>query len=69
LEIKSGADYRSHAALDAMMKVRDFALEEARVYGDFSNVEAGCVSYYPIYALMFLLNDMLPERMVYPLPV
>jgi len=69
LEIKSGADYKSHAALDAMMKVRDFALEEARVYGDFPAVEAGCVSYYPIYALMYLLNDVLPERMVYPLPV
>ena len=65
LEIKSGADYKRHVALDNMMKVPEFHLKRANVYCPSGDIEPGAVSYYPIYALMFLSHDPVPEEMIY----
>lgn len=67
LEIKSGADYKKHTALDNMMKVPDFALRKATVYSKYPKVESGEVDYLPIYALMFTNHDRLPGESIFKL--
>ena len=65
LEIKSGADYKRHVALDNMMKVSEFQLKKANVYCPSGDIEPGAVSYYPIYALMFMKHDVIAAEMIY----
>lgn len=67
LEIKSGADYHKHAALNNMMQVQDYALEKAIVYSSYNEVKPGRQTYLPIYALSFLHHDNLPDNLIYKL--
>lgn len=67
VEVKSGSDYRSHAALDNMMSVSDYGLSRAIVYTAHNEIENGPVAYFPIYALMLLGHDSLPDGAVYKL--
>ena len=68
LEVKSGSGYKSHAALDNMMAVPDYGLENAVVYNTQGEIEdSDRVAYLPIYALMFLSHDALPTSAVYKL--
>lgn len=67
IEVKSGSDYKSHAALGNMMSVSDYGLSRAAVYTASNEIEDGPVAYFPIYALMFLEHDSLPEGAVYRL--
>ena len=67
IEVKSGSDYKSHAALDNMMKVADYGLERAVVCSAHNEIESGRISYLPIYALMFVGRDLLPKDAVYRL--
>ena len=65
IEIKSGKDYQRHAALDNVMENRDYAIPTAFVFQN-DNVRAdGRVVYLPIYMLMFLQKEQLPESMIY----
>lgn len=66
IEAKSGRDYDLHAALDNMLAEPQFRLEKAYVL----NGQCACsvsdkVTYLPIYALMFLKRNPLPERLIY----
>ena len=68
LEVKSGSGYKAHAALDNMMAVPDYGLENAVVYNTQGRIEdLGRVACLPIYALMFLSRDALPANAVYKL--
>ena len=69
IEVKSGSDYRQHAALDNMMGVPDYGLAQAAVYTVHNEIGGDRVSYQPIYALMFLEHDSLPKDAVYRLDV
>lgn len=65
IEIKSGKDYHRHAALDNVMENRDYAIPTAFVFQN-DNVRAdGRIVYLPIYMLMFLQKEQLPESMIY----
>ena len=65
IEIKSGKDYQRHAALDNVMKNRDYAIPTAFVFQN-DNVRAdGRIVYLPIYMLMFLQKEQLQESMIY----
>jgi len=65
IEIKSGKDYQRHAALDNVMENRDYAIPTAFVFQN-DNVRAdGRIVYLPIYMLMFLQKEQLPESMIY----
>ena len=67
IEIKSGKDYQRHAALDNVMENRDYAIPTAFVFQN-DNVRAdGRVVYLPIYMLMFLQKEQIPESMIYKL--
>ena len=67
LEVKSGSGYKSHAALDNMMSVSDYGLSRAVVYTSHKEIEDGPVAYFPIYALMLLEHDSLPDGSVFRL--
>lgn len=63
IEVKSGKSYKTHASLDEMMEVREYALERAIVVSN-ANCSQGVdarVRYLPVYYLMFLDHDGLPE--------
>ena len=69
IEVKSGSDFRRHAALDNMMGIPDYGLVQAAVYTAHNEIGGDRVSYQPIYALMFLEHDSLPKDAVYRLDV
>ena len=53
IEIKSGKDYKKHAALDKALKVKEWALEQGIVFCS-GNIEAiGQILYLPWYMAMF----------------
>lgn len=54
VEVKSGNDYKKHAALDNILKVEDWGLEEAFVFcrGNVERQEK--ITYLPWYMMMFL---------------
>ena len=67
IEIKSGKDYRKHAALSSVMANAAYAIPEAFVFHNGNVSTSGRVSYYPIYMLMFIQKDRPQEDMIYRL--
>lgn len=65
IEIKSGKDYQRHAALDNVMENRDYAIPTAFVFQNDNVRVDGRVVYLPVYMLMFLQKEQLPESMIY----
>ena len=57
LEIKSGKDYEKHSALNNVMKLPNYNIKQAFVFTDYNVSTKDNIIYYPIYMLMFLLND------------
>lgn len=68
IEVKSGKHYERHRALTHIMEVEEYGLGEALVFTDDSVNRKGKIRYLPIYQVMFLQKDVLPESMVYELP-
>ena len=57
LEIKSGKSYNRHSALNNVMNISNYSIEQAFVFSN-NNVELkDNITYYPIYMIMFLEND------------
>lgn len=57
LEIKSGKSYNRHSALNNVMSISNYSIEQAFVFSN-NNVELkDNITYYPIYMIMFLEND------------
>ena len=67
IEIKSGKDYKKHAALSNVMANAAYAIPEAFVFHNGNISTSGRVSYYPIYMLMFIQKDRPQEDMIYRL--
>lgn len=67
IEIKSGKDYKKHAALSNVMANAAYAIPEAFVFHNGNVSTSGRVSYYPIYMLMFIQKDRPQEGMIYRL--
>lgn len=54
IEVKSGGNFKAHAALDNIMGISNYALEEAYIFC-ISNIETESeYTYYPIYMIDFL---------------
>ena len=68
IEVKSGKHYERHRALTHIMEAEEYGLDEALVFTDDSVNRKGKVRYLPVYQVMFLEKDVLPETMVYELP-
>ncbi len=65
IEVKSGTDYKQHAALDNMLSVKEYAFTKAKVLCKSTGEEAAGLSYVPIYATMFIQHDPLPDHLIY----
>lgn len=57
LEIKSGAYFRSHAALDKAMATTDYHIDQAYVFAETNVFTEGAVTYMPMYMLSTLINE------------
>ena len=65
IEIKSGKDYYRHNAMDNVLNLPDYGIDEGYVFCS-GNVEAdGKVTYFPIYMLMFLHKKELPSEIMF----
>ena len=62
IEIKSGKDYQRHAALDNVMGNRDYAIPEAFVFQNDNVRVDGRIVYLPVYMLMFLQKEQIPQE-------
>ena len=67
IEIKSGKDYTKHAALCNVMANEGYDIPAAYVFHNGNVSTADKVIYYPIYMLMFVQKEKLPEDMIYRL--
>ena len=66
IEVKSGVNFRAHAALDNLMSEREFAIPEAWVLSGSGQVgSAGRIVYFPVYFLMFLVRIVFDKPMIY----
>ena len=54
IEVKSGDAFKRHAALDNMMGVANYALDEAYIFCPSNVVCEDCYTYFPIYMAEFL---------------
>ena len=57
IEVKSGKDYEKHSALDNVMSVAEYGIEEAYVFTNDNVKAVGKLTYFPIYMVMFLQED------------
>ncbi len=57
IEVKSGKDYEKHSALDNVMNVEEYDIQEAFVFTNGNVKVKDKITYFPIYMVMFLHND------------
>ena len=57
IEVKSGKDYEKHSALDNVMSIEEYGIEEACVFTNDNVKTKGKVTYLPIYMVMFLKDE------------
>lgn len=67
IEIKSGKDYTKHAALNNVLQNPQYGIQNAFVFHNENLSTNGKITYYPIYMLMFVKKEKLPEEMIYRL--
>ncbi|MBI9094786.1 MAG: ATP-binding protein [Sphaerochaeta sp.] len=67
IEIKSGKEFRKHAALDNLLSIPNYAIQEALVFHNDNVSHKGKVIYYPMYMLMFLEKTDLAQDLIYSL--
>lgn len=67
IEIKSGKDYTKHAALNNVLENNAYDIPEAFVFHNGNVSISGKVVYYPIYMLMFVQKEKLPDDFIYRL--
>ena len=57
IEVKSGKDYEKHSALNNVLAVQEYEIEEAIVFTNDNVKTKGKITYLPIYMVMFLQKD------------
>lgn len=57
IEVKSGKDYEKHSALDNVMAVPEYGIQEAYVFTNDNVKTDGKLTYLPIYMVMFLQDE------------
>lgn len=57
IEVKSGKDYNRHSAFDNVLNISNYSVKEAFVLSNYNVSVVGKITYYPIYMLMFIIND------------
>lgn len=69
LEIKSGKGYTVHSALTKIMNNPDYQLSEAYVFSNANVRVDGGIIYLPMYMLMFIVKETIPEKLIYKLDI
>jgi predicted AAA+ superfamily ATPase len=64
IEIKSGKDYQTHAALNNALKVKDWNLKKGLVFCMDNIRKTEKITYLPWYLVMFLKQDNSDESMI-----
>ncbi len=60
IEIKSGKTYQRHSALNNLLKIENYTINQAFVFNNYNVEVKNKIVYYPIYMLMFINeNEML----------
>ncbi|MBQ3225127.1 MAG: ATP-binding protein [Oscillospiraceae bacterium] len=57
IEVKSGKNYQRHSALNNIMEISNYSIEEAFVLSNYNVEVKGNLVYYPIYMLMFIEDE------------
>lgn len=57
IEVKSGKSYQRHSALNNVMEISNYAINEAFILSNYNVEVKGNLVYYPIYMLMFIENE------------
>lgn len=57
IEVKSGKSYQRHCALNHILEISNYAIEEAFILSNYNVEVKGNLIYYPIYMLMFLKEE------------
>ena len=65
IEIKSGKDYYRHNAMDNVLELPDYGIDEGYVFCNGNVEAAGKVTYFPIYMLMFLQKQEFPRELLF----
>ena len=57
IEVKSGKSYQRHSALNNIMEISNYSIDEVFVLSNYNVEVKGNLIYYPIYMLMFIENE------------
>ena len=57
IEVKSGKDYNRHSALNNVLNISNYSIEEAFVFSNYNVSIVNKITYYPIYMIMFIRED------------
>ncbi len=61
IEVKSGKDYARHSALTKVLETDNYQIDNAIVFAECNVKRVGKVLYLPLYMIMFLQEEPLPE--------
>ena len=65
IEIKSGKDYYRHNAMDNVLEMPEYTIDEGYVFCNGNIEMCGKITYYPIYMIMFLYKKELPNEILF----
>ncbi len=65
IEVKSGKHYKRHRALNHVLAEAEYAIKEAVVFNDSPPKIEDRIYYAPVYMVMFLAKNPLPEKLIY----
>ena len=65
VEVKSGADFRTHASLNRALAMKEWKLKQGIVFCSDNIRQDGKVLYLPWYLSMFLKQDEMPRGTIY----
>ena len=62
IEVKSGKNYKTHVSLDRLLSTEEYGIGRALVVSNANSSDGESVRYLPVYSLMFMEHDGLPEN-------
>lgn len=68
VEAKSGRHYKTHAALDRLLGNEGYGIRHSLVLSDYNVSREEKIDYLPVYMVMFLEHDRLPDNATCVLP-
>ena len=69
LEIKSGNDYKSHAAMNRALKVENWKFDKNIVFSKYNVETDEKILYLPWYMIMFLTQNKTPKELIYKVDI